>query len=118
MLEKSRVTPQRGNLCLSHSPYCLGSLDPVGDVPFHCVLLLGLGGQTKGNELCVSPCLDRGPAQLAGPALDSVWLPQDAAAVCQSTLCAFGSACLQSGCCVEGADSAGGDFQWAQPSWT
>lgn len=65
MLEKSRVTPQRGDLCVSRFPYCLGSLDPVGDVPFHCILLLGLGEETKGNELCISLRRDQGPAELA-----------------------------------------------------
>lgn len=102
MLEKSRVTPQRGNL-FARFPYCLGSPDPVGDVPSHCVLLLGLGGQTKGNELCVSPCLDWGPAELAGAVLGSVWLTQAAAAVCQGALFAFSTACPQFGHCVQRA---------------
>lgn len=85
MLQKSRAMPQRGDLCVSRSPYCPGSLDPVGDVPFHCVLLLGLWGWTKGNELCINPWFDQGPAELAGPALDSMWLCKDAAVMCQGT---------------------------------
>lgn len=117
MLEKSRVTPQRGHLSVSRSLYCLDSLDPVGDVPFHCMLLLGLWGQTKGNELCISPQLDQGPAELAGPALDSVWLCKGTALTCQGSLFAFSQEhCLQSERCMEGTVS-GDAFLWVTEEW-
>lgn len=111
MLEKSRVTPQRGDLSVSRSFYCLDSLDPVGDVPFHCMLLLGLWGQTKGNELCISPQLDQGPAELAGPALDSVWLCKGTALTCQGSLFGFSQEhCLPSVWALHGGYSQQGCF--------
>lgn len=52
-------------------------------------MAVGPARTNKGNELCISPWLDRGPAELAGPALGSEWLRRDAAVMRQGALFAF-----------------------------